>query len=119
MSGQPLGDPFFDTAVGLLDRPTPCGGANDRLIGCSGTWRTKARIEQLAIGAVAEDQSVLSIIEDEPFRYRFDRVGQSTLDPLERDLGVSLRVISLQDPTTSTGWPSLSRIKCHSSCTQQ
>src|SRR5262249_18871968 len=62
MPCQPLGNPLLLAAPGFLDGSALSGRADDRFIGRAGAGCRQTRIEQLAIGAVAEDQFVLGII---------------------------------------------------------
>ena len=85
---QPLGHPFVDTPVCVLDEAALRRVADQ--LGVRRAWgrRAHAGIEQLAVGPVADDQPILGVIEREPFRDRLDRVSQPLLAAVERDLGL-------------------------------
>ena len=72
--------------VSHLDQSALNHGAQDLLVGHARLWRTLAVIEQLLIFVVAEDEAVLRVVEGEPFRDRFDGVGQALLARLQGGL---------------------------------
>jgi hypothetical protein len=119
MLNQPLSDPFVDTPLGIGNQSTLGGGTNDRLVGRPWTWSDRSGVKEISVSAVAQDEPVLGIKQNEPFRDRFDRIHQTALDLFESDLGISLCADIAPGPDHFDRCPSLSRIRCHSSCTQQ
>ena len=78
MLGHALRDPGLDASVDATDQ-APLGGApDDGLEGHAGhNHVAQARIQDLAIAAVAQDQPVLrTVIEREALRDALDRVGE-------------------------------------------
>src|SRR5262249_19916495 len=88
---QPLRDPVVDTALGILDESAFGRGPDYHLVRRTGSRRGQSVPKKLAIVAVAYDEPIVRIIQREPLRDRFDRVGQSPLDASQSDLRVFAR----------------------------
>src|SRR6185312_8791742 len=88
---QPFRDPLVDTALGILDQSAFGRGPDDRLVGGAGSRRGQSAPKKLAIVAIAYDEPIVRVIQREPLRDRFYRVGQSPLDPPQGDLRVFAR----------------------------
>ena len=88
MLGEALGDPRIDPVCGGLDPPALGRAADDRLETHSGrNVRAQVRIEDLAIAAVAHDQSILRVEQREALGDALDRIGEPRLHLTHRRLG--------------------------------
>ena len=117
---QAVLDPGLRDRAEILDDPLLDGVAQDVLIRRAGLGRSVAEIEQLLILVVAEHQAVLVVVEREALGDRLDGVGRRCSLAASAACSAVLRAVtSLQEPTTSSGWPFRSRIRCCSSATQQ
>ena len=88
---QPLGNPLLDPSFGVLDKTLLRRVADEHLVRRARRRRAQPGIEKLAIGAVADDQPVLRVVQRKPLRDRFDRVGQALLAAPEGDLRLLAR----------------------------
>src|SRR5205085_1352010 len=79
------------TALGILDESAFGRGPDDHLVRRTGSRRGQSLPEMLAIVAIAYDQSVVRIIQREPLRDGFDRVGQPPFDLPKGNLRVFAR----------------------------
>src|SRR4029079_14372336 len=83
---QALLDPCLWAASRIFYESRLPHGAQDLLVGHAWLWRTLAVIEQLLVFVVAEYETVLRVVEGEPFRDRFDGIGQALLARLQGGL---------------------------------
>ena len=88
VTGQPLGDPLLLLPTASSTRPRLVAVRMSVLVWRPARGDAHAGIQQLAIGAVADDQPVLGVVERKALRDGFDRVGQALLALAEGDLGL-------------------------------
>ena len=89
---QPLRDPFLDAAFRILDIAALGGAADDALERRAGAQiDVEARVEQVAIARIADDQPVLAVVTDKAFGNALDRLGEPPFAALSCLLGAAQR----------------------------
>ena len=80
MLAQPLRYPLFNAANRVRD-VAPLGGVPDNALEClsRAQFDFHARVEQVTVARVADDQPILAIVADETFRDTFNRFGEPPL----------------------------------------
>ena len=92
MLRQPLRDPFLDAAFRILDIAALGGAADDALERRAGAQiDVEARVEQVAIARIADDQPVLAVVTDKAFGNALDRLGEPPLAAQSGLLGAAQR----------------------------
>ena len=92
MLRQPFRDPFLDAAFRILDIAALGGAADDALErGAGAQIDVEARVQQVAIARVADDQPVLAVVTDKAFGNALDRLGEPPLAAQSGLLGAAQR----------------------------